>query len=132
LRWLLAIAVFSMAYVLDGVLVNWLKYLLNFPRPPLALPLGSVIIIGTPEYRHSFPSGHASFAMLMAASLWPVLGRAWRVAAVMFVPWVCLSRVSLGAHFPADVLAGCLLSLVLVLGVRTSLRLAIPAANRMR
>jgi membrane-associated phospholipid phosphatase len=132
LRWLLAIGVFSMAYVLDAVLVGWLKHLLDFPRPPLALPLGSVTIIGTPEYRHSFPSGHASFAMLVAASLWPVLGRAWRVVAGLFVLWVCLSRVSLGAHFPADVLAGCLLSLALVVVVRTSLRLAIPAANRMR
>jgi membrane-associated phospholipid phosphatase len=34
---------------------------------------------------------------------------------VLFVLWVGASRVSLGAHFPADVVAGYLSSLVVVL-----------------
>jgi len=114
-RWMAAIAVFSIAYLLDGLLINLLKPLLDFPRPPLALPPGAVHIIGEPEYHHSLPSGHSSFAMLLAASLWPVLNRWWRTAAGFFVLWVGISRVSLGAHFPADVLAGFLLSLVIVL-----------------
>ena len=52
-RWMAVIAVFSLAYLLDGLLLGALKPLLDFPRPPLALPQGSVQIIGTPEYHHS-------------------------------------------------------------------------------
>jgi signal peptidase II len=106
------------AYVADGALLGWLKPLLDFPRPPLALPPGTVNVIGAPEYHHSLPSGHSSFAMLVAASLWPVFTRAWRAAACAFVLWVGLSRISLGAHFPADVLAGFVSALTVVLLVR--------------
>lgn len=113
--WMAVIAVFSLAYLLDGVLLGYVKPLLDFPRPPLALPLGAVNIIGAPEYHHSLPSGHSSFAMLVTASLWPVLNRKWRIAGVLFVLWVGVSRVSLGAHFPADVLAGFVSSLTVVL-----------------
>ena len=125
LRWLAVLTVFSVAYVLDGWLLGWLKPLLDFPRPPLALPLGTVHIVGTPEYHHSLPSGHSAFAMLIVASLWPLLKGWKRLLGVAFVLWVGLSRVSLGAHFPADVIAGFLSSLLLVTLVRwTMLRIA--------
>jgi membrane-associated phospholipid phosphatase len=114
-RWMAVIAVFSLAYLFDGLLLGLVKPLLDFPRPPLALPPGTLNIVGVPEYHHSLPSGHSSFAMLVTASLWPVLNRNWRVAGVCFVLWVGISRVSLGAHFPADVMAGFLSSLAVVL-----------------
>jgi len=116
--WISTIAVFCIAYVLDGWLLGVLKPLLDFPRPPLALPVETLYIIGQPEYHHSLPSGHSSFAMLTVASIWPVLARWQRIVGVLFVVWVGISRVSLGAHFPADVLAGWLSSLMIVLLVR--------------
>jgi signal peptidase II len=116
-RWMAVIAVFSLAYVLDGVLLGYVKPLLDFPRPPLALPPGTLNIVGIPEYHHSLPSGHSSFAMLVTASLWPVLNRKWRIAGACFVLWVGLSRISLGAHFPADVMAGFISSLAVVVVV---------------
>ncbi|MGA7595874.1 MAG: phosphatase PAP2 family protein [Gallionella sp.] len=121
-RWLTVIAVFSLAYLLDGMLLTALKSHFDYPRPPLALPQGSVQIIGMPEYHHSLPSGHASFAMLLTASLWPVLRRSWRAAGVLFVLWVGISRISLGAHFPADVAAGFISSLIVVLLVCAAIR----------
>ena len=121
-RWMAAIAVFSLAYVLDAALLGYLKPLLDFPRPPLALPPGTLNIVGMPEYHHSLPSGHSSFAMLVTASLWPVLNRHWRIAAAIYVLWVGISRVSLGAHFPADVMAGFLSSLAVVLLVYVAVR----------
>lgn len=114
-RWMSVIAVFSLAYMFDGLLLDFVKPFLDFPRPPLALPAGTVNVIGIPEYHHSLPSGHSSFAMLVTASLWPILNRRWRIAGVCFVLWVGISRSSLGAHFPADVMAGFLSSLAVVL-----------------
>ena len=121
-RWMAVITVFSIAYLLDGLLLAYLKPLLDFPRPPLALPPGTVNIVGIPEYHHSLPSGHSSFAMLVTASLWPVLNRRWRIAGVCYVLWVGISRVSLGAHFPADVMAGFICSLAVVLLVYVAVR----------
>lgn len=130
LRWLAVVAVFSAGYVVDGWLIGWLKPMLDFPRPPAALAPGSVHIVGDPEYRHSLPSGHASFAMLVGASLWPVLNRLGRVLAVAFVVWVGVSRIAVGAHFPADVLAGYLKTLLAVLAVRFLVLALIRAARR--
>ena len=121
-RWMTVVAVFSLAYLFYGMLLAVLKPLFDFPRPLLALPQGGVQIIGTPEYHHSLPSGHSSFAMLITASLWPVMSRSWRIAGVLFVVWVGISRISLGAHFPADVVAGFLSSLIVVLLVYGALR----------
>lgn len=115
---LTVLAVLSISYLLDGQLLSWIKPVLDFPRPLLALPPGSVIVVGQPEYHHSLPSGHSSFAMLICASLWPLLDRQGRLTASVFVCWVGLSRISLGAHFPADVLAGFTSSLLIVLAVR--------------
>ena len=130
-RWMAVIAVFSLAYLLDGLLLGVLKPLLDFPRPPLALPPGTVHIVGIPEFHHSLPSGHSSFAMLVTASLWPVLNRRWRVAGTAFVSWVGISRMSLGAHFPADVVAGFLSSLVVVLLVYAAIqKLMLSTGNR--
>jgi len=121
-RWVAVIAVFSLSYWLDGLLLGYLKPVLDFPRPPLALLPQTLHIVGTPEYHHSLPSGHSTFAMMLVASLWPVLGRRWRAAGVSFVLWVGLSRISLGMHFPADVMAGFLLSLLVVLLVYVAIR----------
>ena len=118
LRWLALIAVLAIAYVIDTVLVSMLKYWLDFPRPPLALGAAAVRSIGAPEFHHSLPSGHSSFAALLAACLWPALNRYGRVAAIVYVLWVGVSRVSLGVHFPADVVYSFLLSLAVVLPIR--------------
>ena len=135
-RWMAVIAVFSCAYLFDGLLLAVLKPALDFPRPPLALPPGTVQIVGTPEYHHSLPSGHSSFAMLVTASLWPVLKRGWREAGVIFVLWVGVSRISLGAHFPADVMAGFLSSLAVVMLVYVAIQKLMQVigkrANRFR
>jgi membrane-associated phospholipid phosphatase len=116
--WVEVLGVLSIAYVIDGWLVTWIKLWLDLPRPLTALPAGSVIVVGPPEFRHSLPSGHAAFAMLLAASLWPAMDRPTRLAAAAFVLWVGVSRISVGAHFPADVVAGYLLTLGLVLAIR--------------
>lgn len=115
---LAAMAIFAIAYFLDGWIVSWLKTTLDFPRPPLALPPDSLHVIGPRELHHSLPSGHSVFAATVAASLWPLFRHHGRVALALFVLWVTLSRVSLGVHFPADVLAGSLLGIAVVGAIR--------------
>jgi len=53
------------------------------------------------------------------------------VAGVSFVLWVGLSRISLGAHFPADVLAGYLSSLAVVLLVYAGVQQLQQNASRL-
>jgi undecaprenyl-diphosphatase len=61
---------------------------------------------------HSFPSGHAARAVLLAA-LAAVWGPAWWAAALLlWAPLVALARVAMGLHYLSDVLAGAVLGLV--------------------
>lgn len=120
--WKNVIVVYAAGFLLDCVFLEAIKHCLHYPRPFAALPPDSMRTIGGPmdagESYISFPSGHASFAMLLAASLWPALGRAGKVGACLFVTWVWWSRVALGVHFPVDVLAGSLSCLLIVLAIR--------------
>ena len=118
LNWLMTISIFCIAFMLDGQMLSLVKPWLDFPRPLLALPPSSVHVFGRPEYHDGFPSGHASFAMLAVSSLWPMMKRHFRIFGIFFVIWVGLSRILLGAHFPADVLAGYVSALLIVLSVR--------------
>ncbi|TET83287.1 MAG: phosphatase PAP2 family protein [Anaerolineales bacterium] len=60
---------------------------------------------------HSFPSGHAARAALLAtlATAW---GPPWLGALlVLWVPFVSLARVAMGVHYLSDVLVGIFLGL---------------------
>ncbi len=106
-----AVLCFLVAYLFDWLLVASIKPWLNFPRPPLALGMGAVHVIGRPELFHSFPSGHSAFAFTAMASLLPGSHWALRGLLVVYAFWVAWSRMAVGAHFPADVLGGALIGM---------------------
>jgi undecaprenyl-diphosphatase len=58
---------------------------------------------------HSFPSGHAARATLLAilAAVWAPTS--WGVTMVAWAPFVCMARVVMGVHYLSDVLVGVLL-----------------------
>lgn len=96
---------FALGFALAWLGVAMLKLIVDYPRPVAALP-ELVRIIGEPELQYSFPSGHAAYAMLAAASLWPLTSRRGLALLVASLAWVAWSRIAVGAHFPADVFAG--------------------------
>lgn len=69
-------------------------------------------MIGAPLYQYSFPSGHAALAGLLVGVLWPTQGFVGRVVLVLTAATVMASRVVVGAHFPADVVAGAVLGVL--------------------
>jgi len=66
---------------------------------------------------HSFPSGHAARAMMLAVVVCGV-GPAWAaIVLLIWVPLVSLARVAMGVHYLSDVLAGVVIGSVIGLGI---------------
>lgn len=105
------VLVFAIGNAFTGIIIPLLKPGIDFPRPLLALGHDAVVVVGEPELHHSFPSGHATFVVLLAAALGPGMSRPTKAACWFFAALVCLSRVAVGAHFPADVVGGALIAL---------------------
>lgn len=109
------VVVFALGYLVSSVVViPALKSFFDFPRPLAVLGAQAVTVLGVPDSIHSFPSGHAAYAVLMAVSLMPGLPQGGKYALLAYAVLVCISRISVGAHFPADVLAGAGVSLLIV------------------
>lgn len=100
------------AFLLGGVVTHTLKPWLQVARPGEVLPLDLLHFIGNPVINHhSMPSGHALAAMCMG-TLWVCLIRAhayprWlEVLSWVITTTIAASRIAAGAHWPADVLVG--------------------------
>ena len=122
----LNVVVFGAGYVATGFLVPWLKSLADFPRPLAALGREAVTVVGHAAHGGSFPSGHATFVFLLCAALSPGVPKAVRWGLWIFAAIVALSRMVVGAHFPADVLGGALLGI----GVAVVLRIVFAGVRR--
>lgn len=122
---------FSMACLFGFVLTSMLKWGLDFPRP--AAVLGTTAhVIGEMQLHRSFPSGHSVYAAVVVGTLWPLMSLPLRGLLVGFLLWVGWSRLAVGAHFPADVLAGWLLGFVCIWGARRLVEPATESAHRRR
>lgn len=89
-----------------AVVVLGIKLLVRRRRPP-----GEWGAIYRNTDPHSFPSGHAARAVLLAVLL-AAWGPAWAAPlAIVWAPLVSLARVALGVHYLSDVIAGALLGL---------------------
>jgi undecaprenyl-diphosphatase len=89
-----------------AVIVMILKLLVRRRRPP-----GDWGAIYRSTDPHSFPSGHAARATLLAVLLcaW---GPSWAAPlAIVWAPLVSLARVALGVHYLSDIAAGGILGL---------------------
>jgi undecaprenyl-diphosphatase len=97
----------TLAVLALAVIVLLIKFRIRRERP--AGEWGAIYRRSDP---HSFPSGHAARAMMLAvlAIGW---GPAWlAVLLVFWAPLVSLARVLMGLHYPTDVIAGGLIGLL--------------------
>lgn len=96
------------AAALAGAYSNGVKHLFALPRPASVIESGHLHVIGETLKANTFPSGHSVTAFALAALL--VLGSRvpWSTAAwaVPGAALIGLSRIAVGAHWPADVAAG--------------------------
>ncbi|RQW06720.1 phosphatase PAP2 family protein, partial [candidate division KSB1 bacterium] len=95
------------AALVFNVILHILKSGLDVPRPPFVLPTETFHLIG-PEYHHrSFPSGHTATAAAVAGVIAFGLKNWWgRLGLLVAALLIGLSRIGVGVHWPADVLAG--------------------------
>jgi len=105
-----SIMVLASISVLAG-LVLVLKFLIRRRRPEGEW--GSIYRNTDP---HSFPSGHAARAFLIALLASGLGPTGLAIALWIWAPLVSLARVAMGVHYLSDVVAGALLGLVLGLG----------------
>lgn len=131
-QWLATIRVLVLVwgYLLSWAAIALLKPFFDFPRPLAVLGESLVHVVGRPEFAHSFPSGHATFAFLLLGSLAPGASRPLRWGLLAAALWVGWSRVAAGAHFPVDVLGGALIGLGCAGLVRWFLSFVHPGAFR--
>jgi hypothetical protein len=103
-------AALGVLLLLSAYVNSFLKYLVATPRPS-----AEGIRILRHEASPSFPSGHSQASAAFWGYLAYLLRRKWAwavAAAIIFL--VGVSRVYLGAHYPADVIGGWFIGLLLV------------------
>lgn len=105
-------ALLAIAVVIQALLIFPLKQTVRRERPKGEW--GGIYRSFDP---HSFPSGHATRAVLLAVMALG-LGPAWFAASLcVWAPLVALARVATGVHYISDVVAGGLIGLVMGLGM---------------
>ncbi|MDX2074553.1 MAG: phosphatase PAP2 family protein [Alphaproteobacteria bacterium] len=120
--WLGVLLVLGVGYAATGAVTNTLKDYFAYPRPYVALVnTHQVHKLEATEPRddfRSFPSGHVVFTTLMVMALTPMLSGLLAWGGVALIALMAWSRLSLGMHFPADVIASILIAAPLISGLR--------------
>ena len=91
-----------------GAYSNIIKRVIALPRPAAVLAPDQIHIVGETLRSNSFPSGHSVTAFALAATI-VFASRRPRVVALWMVPLallIAMSRIAVGAHWPADLAAG--------------------------
>lgn len=105
-------AILEISIVIQALFVFAIKQLIRRERP--VGEWGSIYRTVDP---HSFPSGHATRAVLLAVMA-VGMGPAWfGWVMAIWAPLVCLSRIMTGLHYVTDVVGGMILGFLMGLGM---------------
>jgi undecaprenyl-diphosphatase len=124
-KWKLATSCALASAALSLLVAQIIGKIWNRERPFAAHP--SAHVWGSRSHDPSFPSDHASAAYAIAFAVFlfdRVVGSLFLLAATI----IAVGRVFIGAHYPGDVVAGCLLGLGVAIIV---VRLAKPLLERL-
>jgi len=104
-RWAVQLVI---AIAVTAVIVFAIKFLVKRQRPP-----GEWGAIYRSTDPHSFPSGHATRALMLAV-LVTALGPGWLAGLVwVWAPLVALARAAMGVHYLSDIVAGAALGVLI-------------------
>ncbi len=105
---------FLLITLFAGILIAGFKQFFADPRPAAVLAQADFHIIGDVLKKYSFPSGHTTTAFAMAGFIILTFASLPLRLCVLFLAVLAgLSRISVGAHWPEDILAGAALGLMI-------------------
>ena len=119
--WFGIFSVLCVGFACELLVFNFLKDYFALPRPYVVFPPSEVTLLeirGAEDAYRSFPSGHTGFITVIIMSLWPLFADRWRWFTLLIIGAVAWARISLGVHFPADVLGGFIIATLLIIAVR--------------
>lgn len=101
---------FLLATIFYMIVLHSLKEGISIKRPPAILEEGSYYLAGKAYKHNAFPSGHATtiFALCGVISFYYKTYLP-RITALFAALLIGISRIMIGVHWPADVLAGAIL-----------------------
>lgn len=114
---------FMLAALVATTVTNWLlKAAIGRPRPRYLFRQDAFAPhpFGWDLFSNSFPSGHAQTMATAMTALWILFPR-WGWAFGLLGCLVALSRVVVTSHYPADIVAGAWLGVIVALTVRRCL-----------
>ncbi len=98
------------ASIVYMIILHTTKRIMDIPRPPGVLTPETFHIIGRRLTRHAFPSGHTTTIFtLMGVIAFSFRKNSIYILSIIFAFLVGISRIAVGAHWPADVLGGAIL-----------------------
>lgn len=105
---------FLIITLMSGILIAGFKQFFSDPRPAGVLAQTDFHIIGDVLKRYSFPSGHTTTAFAMAGFIMlTFVSLPLRIFVFVLAILAGVSRISVGAHWPEDILAGAPLGLMI-------------------
>lgn len=120
--WFGIFAVLIVGFAVNGVTTKVAKNVFSYPRPYVELAKSDVNLLeaedGADDGYRSFPSGHVAFITFIIISLWPAFRSDLKWYSLFLIALVGWSRISVGMHYPADVVGAFLITSMVIIITR--------------